>query len=110
MSPLDNDARASGVPVDSVAVAVTLVGTLDATTATNLLTAAEAALADGATRLEVDLCDITSFTTEGAAALVTCRDVCSGLADGLHYLTNDGPGREALLSAFDDNADTERPA
>ena len=59
-------------------------------------------IADGAERLEIDLCSLTGFTDGGACSLVACRHLCEGLADGLHYRTGQGPGRDALLAAYAD--------
>ena len=67
-----------------------------------LVQATARAVADGACRVEIDLCGITGFTEDGACALVACRSLCAGLAEGLHYRTGQGPGRDALLVAYAD--------
>jgi hypothetical protein len=108
MPPHPPTSRAPNVIVQGSTITVT--GCLDGETGQLLLSSAGAAVQDGTGRLDVDLCGLTAFTPEGASALVSCRDACAGLTGGLHYLTNDGPGREALLSAFDDHADTDVPA
>lgn len=108
MPPHSPASRAPNVLVNGSTITVT--GCLDGETGQLLLTRADAALHDGTGRLDVDLCGLTAYTPEGASALVRCREACAGLSGGLHYLTNDGPGREALLSAFDDHADTDVPA
>ena len=61
-----------------------------------------AAVADAPERLDIDLRQLASLTHEGAVALVRCREICADLADGLHYRTGRGPGRDALLAAYDD--------
>jgi anti-anti-sigma regulatory factor len=77
---------------------------LDGPAADALVEAATAAVSTGAERVDIDLRSLQFFTTEGAAALVTCRDVCGALPGGLHYRTGRGPGREALLAAYSDHA------
>ena len=52
------------------------------------------------TRIDVDLQHIDSFSPEGAAALVACRDVADRLSGGLRYLTGRGAGCDALLAAY----------
>jgi hypothetical protein len=68
-----------------------------------LLDAAGAAVAAGATRIDIDLRDLASFTPEGSQALVACRMLATSLAEGLHYRTGRGPGRDALLAAYASN-------
>lgn len=74
--------------------------TLDAAVGRALVTAATAAVAGGPERLEIDLRELRSWTPDGATALVRCREICTDLADGLHYRTGRGPGRDALLAAY----------
>lgn len=81
-------------------VVIAIVGTLDEVTGDDLVRAAGAAVADGAARLDIDLQRLDGFTDDGAACLVTCRDLGVGLADGVHYRTGQGAGRDALLSAY----------
>lgn len=83
---------------------VTLAGTLDAASGQDLLSTAETAAATLPRRLDIDVRGLRSFTTEGAAALAACRSLGVNLAEGLHYRTGRGPGREALLAAYDNNA------
>ena len=52
--------------------------------------------------IDLMLPGMDGFTAEGACALVACRELCVGLADGLHYCTGQGPGRDALLAAYAD--------
>jgi hypothetical protein len=73
---------------------------LDADAGVALVAAAEAALATDPQRVDIDLTGLRSWTQDGAAALVHCRSVCSDLPDGLHYRTGRGPGRAALLAAY----------
>jgi hypothetical protein len=62
--------------------------------------AAEAALTTDPQRVDIDLRHLQSWTHDGAAALVRCREICGDLPDGLHYRTGRGPGRAALLAAY----------
>ena len=88
------------VRTDGAAVVLELSDSLDATAGRALVDAATAAVADAPERLDIDLRQLRSWTPEGALALVRCREICSDLADGLHYRTGRGPGRDALLSAY----------
>jgi hypothetical protein len=82
------------------AVVLELSDSLDATAGRALVDAATAAVADAPERLDIDLRQLRAWTPEGALALVRCREICRDLADGLHYRTGRGPGRDALLSAY----------
>jgi hypothetical protein len=95
-------ARGAQVTVRSegAAVVLELSDTLDATAGRALVDAATAAVADAPERLDIDLRNLRAWTPDGAIALVQCREICSDLADGLHYRTGRGPGRDALLSAY----------
>jgi hypothetical protein len=73
---------------------------LDADAGAALVAAAEAALVTEPQRVDIDLTGLQSWTQDGAAALVRCREVCSDLPEGLHYRTGRGPGRSALLAAY----------
>lgn len=73
---------------------------LDASAADALVAAAEAALAASPERVDIDLRGLQSWTRDGVAALVRCREICSDLPEGLHYRTGRGPGRQALLAAY----------
>ena len=88
------------VRTDGAAVVLELSDSLDATAGRALVDAATAAVADAPERLDIDLRQLQSWTPEGALALVRCREICTDLADGLHYRTGRGPGRDALLSAY----------
>ena len=74
--------------------------TLDATVGQALVDAATTAVAEAPERLDIDLRQLRTWTPDGAIALVRCREICGDLADGLHYRTGRGPGRDALLSAY----------
>lgn len=82
------------------AVVIAVTGTLDAEGGAALVQAAEAAMVRGPHRLDIDLQQLEAFTSEGAAALVACRGLGDGLAEGLHYRTGRGAGRDALLAAY----------
>lgn len=93
-------ARPVTVSPATVGVTVTITGELGQHAGEALVQATARAVADGAPRVEIDLCGITGFTDDGASALVACRALCAGAADGLHYRTGQGPGRDALLVAY----------
>ena len=88
------------VRTEPAAVVLELADLLDAAPAPRCVAAAEAALATGPQRVDIDLTALQSWTQDGAAALVRCREVCGDLPDGLHYRTGRGPGRAALLAAY----------
>jgi hypothetical protein len=83
-------------------VVLTIRGCLDQSVGEALVAAAANAVAALPTRLEIDLCSLTGYTPEGACALAACRELCTGVTEGLHYKTGQGPGREALLAAYAD--------
>lgn len=91
---------ALGVHFDDGVVVVTVCGCLDAAAGEDVGVAAERAVRQDARRLDIDLRQVTSFTAAGAGALRACRSRAAGLAEGLHYRTGRGPGREALLAAY----------
>ena len=94
--------QAIGRCTEGEIVVLTINGALDAETGAALLKRATDALHERACRIDIDLRSLTAFTDQGAAALGACRRMCTGLPDGLHYRTGQGPGREALLAAFSD--------
>jgi hypothetical protein len=49
-------------------------------------------------RVEFDLDDVISFTDEGVAALVRCRELMGAIPDGLHYRASSAAGRSVLLA------------
>ena len=73
---------------------------LDAATGRSLVAAVAAALATDPGRICIDLRGLRSWSSEGAAALVRCRELCADVPSGLHYRSGRGPGRDALLSAY----------
>jgi hypothetical protein len=73
---------------------------LDAAAGAALLLAAHTAARTGVARIDIDLRALLTFTDEGAASLVACRDLAAELPEGLHYRTGRGPGRDALLAAY----------
>jgi len=81
-------------------VVVALQGHLDHDAGTTLVEVARAAAVGEVTRLDVDLREVTSFDEAGANSLVACRSVGAALAEGLHYRTGLGAGRQALLAAY----------
>jgi hypothetical protein len=74
-----------------------------------LLDAASQAVASDPERIEVDLRALESYTPAGARALVGCRDLGARVPEGLHYRTGRGPGRDALMAAYDDTAGGPAP-
>ena len=85
---------------DGAAVVLELADLLDESIGEALVAAATAALETTPERVDIDLRLLQSWTQEGAAALVRCREICGDLPDGLHYRTGRGPGRAALLAAY----------
>jgi hypothetical protein len=85
---------------DDLTVVLTIEGALDGDAGAALLEATRAAADDGAPRIDIDLRSVTAFTDDGARSLLRCRELCGALLDGLHYRTGQGPGREALLTAY----------
>lgn len=88
------------VRTDGAAVVLELSDVLDPLVGRVLVDAVTSAVATGPQRVDIDLCQLASWTHEGASALVRCREICRGLPDGLHYRTGRGPGRDALLAAY----------
>jgi hypothetical protein len=83
-------------------VTITLTGALDANGGVELLAALRAEL-ETATRIDIDLRGVTSWTPEGARSLRRARSLATRLTDGLHFRTGPGAGQEALLDAFADD-------
>lgn len=82
-------------------VTVGVEGALDGPTGRALVHVGETVVSEGADRLDLDLRLLASYTIDGASALVRCREMCAVLPQGLHYRTGAGPGREALLAAYE---------
>jgi hypothetical protein len=99
---LDRPRSPIAVSSDGHTVVLAVVERLDETTGGALLDAASAAVDGRTERIDVDLRSLESFTHAGARALVSCRDLCSHLPDGLHYRTGRGPGRDALMAAYNE--------
>ena len=100
MSPVTARREPVTVRTEPGAVVLEVSTLLDAGAGAALVAAAEAALITEPQRVDIDLTALQSWTKEGAAALVRCREVCTDLPDGLHYRTGRGPGRAALLAAY----------
>jgi hypothetical protein len=82
-----------------------VVGCLDGEAGLHLMADVKRALAAGAGRIDVELCAVTDFTQAGTAALAACRQLAARAGDHpagveVHYRTNRGPGRDAMLAAF----------
>lgn len=88
------------VTTEGTTVVLNVGPSLDAVAGAALVDATAAAVLSGAARVDIDLTGLGAFTEGGAASLVTCRDIASTLAEGLHYRTGRGPGRMALLAAY----------
>jgi hypothetical protein len=88
------------VRTDGAAMVLELSDLLDSATGAALVAAAEAAVAAGPSRVDIDLRALQSWTQDGARSLVRCREICADLPEGLHYRTGRGPGRAALLAAY----------
>lgn len=85
---------------DGAAVVLELSDLLDADSGEALVAAAHAAVEASPERVDIDLRELRSWTQDGAASLVRCREICGDLPEGLHYRTGRGPGRAALLAAY----------
>ena len=85
---------------EGTAVVLELAHCLDHLVGQVLLDAVTSAITTGPERVDIDLRALATWTLEGAGALVTCRELCRDLPDGLHYRTGRGPGRDALLAAY----------
>jgi STAS domain len=96
----DEDPTSIRVATEGSTVVIAVAGELDITTGEALIDAAEAAVATGPSRLDIDLRALENFDEAGAVALVSCRELGARLAEGLHYRTGRGPGRDALLAAY----------
>lgn len=96
----DADVPSIRVATEGSTVVIAVERCLDVPTGQALVSAATAAVATGPTRLDIDLRALENFTPEGADALLSCRELSAGLAEGLHYRTGRGPGRDALLAAY----------
>ncbi|HEX6420707.1 MAG TPA: hypothetical protein VFZ77_19550 [Acidimicrobiales bacterium] len=91
------------VTTEGGTVVLSVTRCLDEAAGGALLAAAASAADRGPSRIDVDLRALESFTDAGARALVGCRDLGARLPEGLHYRTGRGPGRDALLAAYNDD-------
>jgi hypothetical protein len=87
---------------EDTGVVLTILGCLDAAVGKVLVRTCADAVGRRTDRLDIDLRSLTGFTGAGAGSLVTCRELCAELPDGLHYRTGQGPGADALLAAYAD--------
>ena len=90
-------------------VVLAVVRCLDEVAGGALLDAASEAVAGDPERIDVDLRSLESYTPAGARALGGCRDLGARLPEGRHYRTGRGPGRDALMAAYDDTAGGPAP-
>jgi hypothetical protein len=98
----EQDATSIRVATEGTTVVIAVEHCLDSPTGKALVNAASEAVAAGPSRLDIDLRALENFTPEGAGALVSCRALSAQLAEGLHYRTGRGPGRDALLAAYNE--------
>ena len=103
-APFDHGRSSIAVTSDGRTVVLSVGTCLDEAAGGALLDAASAAVDAATQRIDVDLRALETFTDAGARALVSCRDLCTHLPDGLHYRTGRGPGRDALMAAYTDAA------
>jgi hypothetical protein len=89
------------VLTEGTTVTVLLQGRLDDLGGKALVDTLRTELDRGPQRIHIDMRGLDAFTPGGAASLLQCRDLATGLPDGLHYRTDPGPGQEALLAAFE---------
>lgn len=101
-----DDPRRSPIAVhtEGRTVVLAVARCLDEAAGGALLDATSQAVANDSERVDVDLRALESYTPAGARALVGCRDLGARLPEGLHYRTGRGPGRDALMAAYDDTA------
>lgn len=100
MTPVAERRAPVTIRTEGAAVVLELSSILDSAVASALVDAVEAAITATPQRIEIDLQDLLDWTSEGARALVRCRELCREVPEGLHYRTGRGPGREALLAAY----------
>jgi hypothetical protein len=103
---VDDESSSIRVATEGSTVVITVERTLDAQAGDTLVRLAAAAIEAGRPdRLDIDLRGLQDYTEDGARSLAACRTLGNQLGEGLHYRTGRGPGREALLVAYQD-ADT----
>jgi hypothetical protein len=97
------DAESIRVSTGGSTVVIAVEHRLDAVAGQSLLRAAlDAIETQQPERVEIDLRALQDYDDDGAAALAACRSLATRLPEGLHYRTGRGPGREALLVAYQD--------
>lgn len=80
-----------------------LSGMLDQRAGERLLEILHRGVVDGAKRVTIDLRHLEGLTEEGTAALGECRALGTRFPEGLHYRSDSGPSRAALLVALGDS-------
>ena len=80
-------------------IVLTLQGCLDGEAGRVLLEATTSAAAAHASRVEIVLDDLDSFTDDGAAALNLCARLHATVPGGVALRAGGGVGRQALLAA-----------
>ncbi len=87
---------------DDDTLQIDLAGVLDDDTGRQLLDILNRSVVDGVRRVAIDLRHVDDVTEEGALALAECRSLGRRFSDGLHYRSDSGPGRVALMAALAD--------
>jgi hypothetical protein len=80
-------------------IVLTLQGCLDEEAGRTLMEAAEGAAANHASRIEIVLDGLESFTEEGVAALGACARLHATVPGGVGLRAGGGIARQALLAA-----------
>lgn len=107
---VEDESSSIRVATEGSTVVITVDRTLDAQAGDTLFRLAAAAIEAGQPdRLDIDLRGLQGFNEAGARALASCRTLGNRLVEGLHYRTGRGPGREALLLAYQDADVPEEP-
>lgn len=81
---------------------LSLEGPLDSDSGALLLSAVTSTRGGGPSHIEIDLGGVTSYTREGTAALVGCREVVGLLASRLSYRAESPMARSLLLETLRD--------
>jgi len=79
---------------------VTVRGCLDREAASNLGAVCRQVLRDWPQRLELDLCGVSLYTTDGARAVSDCLMLCRRLEQGVGITVATDAGRQALLDSM----------
>lgn len=83
-------------------ISIDLAGVLDDNAGRELLEILNRSVVDGVQRVAIDLRGVDDVTEEGAVALAECRSLGPRFSNGLHYRSDSGPGRVALMAALAD--------